>query len=671
MTLYLYIMKRIFAGLLLSAFCGCACAAPAGQHTFAIADGQFLYDGKPTAIYSGEMHYERVPAPYWRHRLKMMKAMGLNAVATYVFWNFHEVAPGKWDWTTDEHNLRKFVQTAQEEDMLVILRPGPYCCAEWEYGGYPWWLQQQEGLVVRCYNQPFLDACRTYVNQLADQVRDLQITHGGPIVMVQAENEFGSYVSQRPDIPLEEHKRYSAAIRQTLIDAGFDIPMFTSDGSWLFEGGAIEGALPTANGEDNVENRKKVVDAYHGGKGPYMVAEFYPGWLDHWNEPFVRVPAEHTIRQTQKYLDNGVNFNFYMVHGGTNFGFWAGANYNNETNIQPDITSYDYDAPISEAGWATEKYMGIRELMKKYVKYDVPEVPERIPVVKLPELYFDKTVDVLPLLEQQKPVTADEPLHFEDLGQGFGYVLYRRHFNQPISGVMRVPGIADFATVYVDGKKVGELNRVLDCDSLQIDIPFNSTLDILVENLGRINYGARIVENHKGITQPITIGGSRISGNWNMYGLPLSQMPAVDALPEGYKTGCPVYYRAKFTLDKVGDTFLDMEKWGKGIVFVNGHNLGRYWKVGPQQTLYLPGCWLKEGENEVVVFEQLNDHRKYSLSSVTEPVLEKLQTASAETETADEVIARLLQENAALREQITALQKQMEEMKAPKKRGKK
>lgn len=664
-------MKRIFAGLLLSAFCGCACAAPAGQHTFAIADGQFLYDGKPTAIYSGEMHYERVPAPYWRHRLKMMKAMGLNAVATYVFWNFHEVAPGKWDWTTDEHNLRKFVQTAQEEDMLVILRPGPYCCAEWEYGGYPWWLQQQEGLVVRCYNQPFLDACRTYVNQLADQVRDLQITHGGPIVMVQAENEFGSYVSQRPDIPLEEHKRYSAAIRQTLIDAGFDIPMFTSDGSWLFEGGAIEGALPTANGEDNVENLKKVVDAYHGGKGPYMVAEFYPGWLDHWNEPFVRVPAEHTIRQTQKYLDNGVNFNFYMVHGGTNFGFWAGANYNNETNIQPDLTSYDYDAPISEAGWATEKYMGIRELMKKYVKYDVPEVPERIPVVKLPELYFDKTVDVLPLLEQQKPVTADEPLHFEDLGQGFGYVLYRRHFNQPISGVMRVPGIADFATVYVDGKKVGELNRVLDCDSLQIDIPFNSTLDILVENLGRINYGARIVENHKGITQPITIGGSRISGNWNMYGLPLSQMPAVDALPEGYKTGCPVYYRAKFTLDKVGDTFLDMEKWGKGIVFVNGHNLGRYWKVGPQQTLYLPGCWLKEGENEVVVFEQLNDHRMYSLSSVTEPVLEKLQTASAETETADEVIARLLQENAALREQITALQKQMEEMKAPKKRGKK
>ncbi len=663
-------MKRIFASLFLAFLCGNAVAAPAGQHTFAIKDGHFIYDGQPTPIYSGEMHYERVPASYWRHRLKMMKAMGLNAVATYVFWNFHEVAPGKWDWSTDEHNLRKFVQTAAEEDMMVILRPGPYCCAEWEFGGYPWWLQQQEGLVIRSFNQPFLDACRTYINQLAAQVGDLQVTHGGPVVMVQAENEFGSYVSQRQDIPLEEHKRYSSAIRQILIDAGFDIPMFTSDGSWLFEGGAIEGALPTANGEDNVENLKKVVDAYHGGEGPYMVAEFYPGWLDHWNEPFVRIPAEKIVRQTQKYLDNGVNFNFYMVHGGTNFGFWAGANYNNDTNIQPDITSYDYDAPISEAGWATEKYMGVRELMKKYVPYEVPDVPERIPVVELPEIFFEKSVDVLSVLEGQTPVIADEPLTFEELGQGFGYVLYRRHFNQPISGMMRVPGIADFATVYVDGKKVGELNRLLDSDSLKVDIPFNSTLDILVENVGRINYGARIVENHKGITQPITIDGSRISGSWSMYGLSLSEMPDVKSMPEGYKTGRPVYYAASFTLDKVGDTFLDMEKWGKGIVYVNGHHLGRYWKVGPQQTLYLPGCWLKEGRNDIVVFEQLNDQRKYSLTSVTEPVLDKLQADAAESESAEEVIARLLRENAALREQISTLEKQMEELKAPKKRRK-
>jgi len=638
------------------------------KHTFEIKDGNFVYDGKPTMIYSGEMHFARVPQAYWRHRLQMMKAMGLNAVASYVFWNFHEVAPGKWDWTTDEHNIRKFVQTAQEENMLVILRPGPYCCAEWEYGGYPWWLQQTPGLVIRANNQMFLDSCRVYINQLADQLRDLQVTHGGPIVMVQAENEFGSYVSQRKDIPLEEHKKYSSAIRQQLIDAGFDIPMFTSDGSWLFKGGAIEGALPTANGEDNIENLKKVVNEYHDGVGPYMVAEFYPGWLDHWNEPFQKVSTESVVNQTRAYIENNIHFNFYMVHGGTNFGFWSGANYSNKTNIQPDLTSYDYDAPISEAGWATEKFMGIRELMQKSVSYKIPAVPEQIPVISIPEIAFDRTADVFSMAEQVKAVESDEPMNFENLGQGFGYVLYRRHFNQPITGLMKVPGIADFATVYVNGKKIGELNRLIDCDSIFVDIPFNSTLELLVENCGRINYGARITENHKGITQPITINGNQISGSWKMYGLPFASMPDVTALPQSYESGKPVLYRGKFTLSDVGDTFLDMEKWGKGIVFVNGHNLGRYWKIGPQQTLYLPGCWLKKGENEIVVFEQLNDYRKYTLSGVTTPVLDKLAQGEVEQDKPEEIIARQAAEISALRKEIEELRSQIQKTQNRKRR---
>ena len=248
--------------LLLLAVCllaaGSVVAAKQTKHTFAIANGNFIYDGKPTQIHSGEMHYARVPAPYWRHRMKMMKAMGLNAVATYIFWNHHETSPGVWDWTTGTHNLRQFIKTAGEEGLMVILRPGPYCCAEWEFGGYPWWLQKTKGLVIRTDNQPFLDSCRVYIGQLASQLRDLQITHGGPIVMVQAENEFGSYVAQRKDIPLETHRAYSAKIRQQLLDAGFDVPMFTSDGSWLFQGGTIEGALPTANGESDVVQLKKV-----------------------------------------------------------------------------------------------------------------------------------------------------------------------------------------------------------------------------------------------------------------------------------------------------------------------------------------------------------------------------------------------------------------------------
>ena len=298
------------------------------KHTFEIKDGNFVYDGKAIQIHSGEMHYSRVPAPYWHHRLKMMKAMGLNAVATYVFWNNHEVAPGKWDWTTGSRNIRAFLKAASDEGMMVILRPGPYACGEWEFGGYPWWLQKVKGMEIRTYNQPFLDSCRVYINELAAQVADYQITKGGPIVMVQAENEFGSYVEQRPDVSLEMHRKYSGAIKDMLIEAGFNIPMFTSDGSWLFEGGVIDGALPTANGEDDVENLRNTVNQYHGGVGPYMVAEFYPGWLDHWNEPFVKRTAERMVKQTKKYLDAGVSFNYYMVHGGTNFGFTAGANYN-------------------------------------------------------------------------------------------------------------------------------------------------------------------------------------------------------------------------------------------------------------------------------------------------------------------------------------------------------
>lgn len=619
-------MKRLRIAIVscLLLMTGSLFAAQQARHTFSIQNGNFLYDGKPIQIHSGEMHYERVPAPYWRHRLKMMKAMGLNAVATYVFWNYHEVAPGKWDWKTGNRNIREFLKACQEEGMLVILRPGPYGCGEWEFGGYPWWLQKTKGLVIRTDNQQFLDSCRAYINQLAGQVRDLQITNGGPIVMVQVENEFGSYVAQRKDIPLEVHKSYNAKIRQMLLDAGFNIHTFTSDGSWLFKGGSIEGALPTANGEDNIENLKKVVNEYHHGVGPYMVAEFYPGWLDHWNEPFQKVSTQAVVKQAKKYLEAGINFNIYMVHGGTNFGFTSGANYGNAKDIQPDITSYDYDAPISEAGWNTPKYDSLRALMMKYVKYKVPAVPTRIPVIALPHITLNKTIDLFQVINKMQPVENDKPMTFEDLNQGFGYVLYRRHFNQPINGMMRVPGIADYGIVYVNGKKVGELNRLTGKDSIEVNIPFNSTLDILVENCGRINYGARITENLKGIIQPITIEGNEITGNWQMYQLPMDKMPDTKTLPAGYEAGKPVLYSGTFTVNQVGDTFLDMEKWGKGIVFVNGINLGRYWKVGPQQTLYLPGCFLKKGKNEIVIFEQQNDTKKNEVAGVTQPVLDKL-----------------------------------------------
>ena len=594
------------------------------NHSFAISDGEFMYDGKPVKIHSGEMHFARVPHEYWKQRLQMIKAMGLNAVATYVFWNFHETAPGVWDFTTGDRNIREFIKLAGDEGLMVILRPGPYACAEWEFGGYPWWLQKNKDLVIRTNNKPFLDSCNVYIAKLVEQVKDLQVTRGGPIIMIQAENEFGSYVAQRKDIPLAEHKIYSRAIKEQLLKAGVEVPLFTSDGSWLIEGGAIEGAMPTANGEDDVDKLKKVVNQFHDNKGPYMVAEFYPGWLDHWAEPFEKVSVETVVNQMRKYLDSGVSFNYYMVHGGANFGFSSGANYDKNHDIQPDITSYDYDAPISEAGWATPKYHAIRDELKKYVSATIPEIPAAFPVIVIPSIKFTKAVDISALKAKIKPIVNDQLLTFEDLNQGYGYVLYSRKFQLPVKGKLEINGLRDFAIVYVNGEKVGELNRYFKNYSMDIDIPVNATLEILVENMGRINYGSEIIHNLKGIISPVVINGSEISGNWQMYKFPLDVKPNLSSYTGKNIKGRPTFYSAKFLLKQTGDTFLDMRSWGKGIVFINGHNLGRYWHLGPQQTLFVPGVWLKKGENEIVIFEQLNDVLHSEISSLATPILDEL-----------------------------------------------
>ena len=609
-------MKK-FPLLFLTLLLVAGCSFCQQKHTFVIKDGNFLYDGKPIQIHSGEMHFARVPKPYWKQRLQMMKAMGLNTVATYVFWNYHETTPGVWDFKTGNKNIVDFLKTAQEVGLFVILRPGPYACAEWEFGGFPWWLQKVDSLELRTYNKPFLDSCKTYINHLAAQVKDLQITHGGPIIMVQAENEFGSYVAQRKDIPLEAHKKYSAAIKKELLDAGFDVPLFTSDGSWLFEGGTISGALPAANGEDNIDNLKKVVNEYHNNEGPYMVAEFYPGWLDHWAEPFQKVPVKDVVDQTEKYLEAGVSFNFYMEHGGTNFAFTSGANYNKDHDIQPDITSYDYDAPISEAGWATPKYLALRKLFQQYLSYKLPPVPSPEPVIAIPDIKLTKAVSLFDLKSKMHPVVNNTPQTFEQLNQGYGYVLYSRKFKNAIKGNLEIKGLRDFAVLFVNQKKACVLNRYYNNFSCNIDIPAGGTLDVLVENMGRINYGAEIIHNLKGIISPVKIDDKEILGDWKMYQFPMDSQPDPTAYGSGYTKNVPVIYNGSFSLSKTGDTFLDMRKFGKGIVFVNGHNLGRYWNVGPQQTLYLPGCWLKKGRNTISVFEEINDNQQKEISGIT------------------------------------------------------
>jgi len=622
--LFVKIMKKFFLFVLMIIFVSVQSFCQR-KHSFLIKDGNFLYDGKPVQIHSGEMHFARVPKPYWKQRLQMMKAMGLNTVATYVFWNYHETAPGVWDFKTGNKNIADFIKTAQEVGLFVILRPGPYACAEWEFGGFPWWLQKNDSLELRTYNQPFLDSCKTYINQLAAQVKNLQITNGGPIIMVQVENEFGSYVAQRKDIPLEVDKKYTAAIKKDLVNAGFNVPLFTSDGSWLFEGGTVAGALPAANGEDNIDNLKKVINQYHNNEGPYMVAEFYPGWLDHWAEPFQKVAVKNVVDQTEKYLKAGVSFNFYMIHGGTNFGFTSGANYNKDHDIQPDITSYDYDAPISEAGWATPKYMALRKLFQQYLPGKLPPVPSPAPVIAIPNIKLNKVTSLFSLKEKMTPVESNSPQTFEDLNQGYGYVLYSRMFKNAVKGKLEIKGLRDYAIVYVNEKKACVLNRYYNNYSCEIDIPQNATLDIFVENMGRINYGAEIIHNLKGIITPVKIDDKEITGDWKMYQFPMDQQPLLKDNGNEYTKNVPVIYNGSFSLTKTGDTFLDMRKFGKGIVFINGHNLGGYWTVGPQQTLYLPGCWLKKGKNTIAVFEELNNEQQQELSGIKTPILDELK----------------------------------------------
>lgn len=589
---------------------------------FEIKNGHFLLNGKPFTIYSGEMHYPRVPSEYWKHRMQMMKAMGLNTVTTYVFWNYHEEAPGKWNFS-GEKDLRRFIKTAQEVGLYVIIRPGPYVCAEWEFGGYPWWLQKNKNLEIRRDNKAFLDECEKYINQLVGQIVPLQINNGGPVIMVQAENEFGSYVAQRKDIPLEEHRKYSHKIKDMLLKGGITVPLFTSDGSSLFKGGSIDGALPTANGESDIEVLKKSINEYNGGKGPYMVAEYYPGWLDHWAEPFVKVAAEEVVKQTDLYIKNGVSFNYYMIHGGTNFGFTSGANYNKDFDIQPDITSYDYDAPISESGWATPKYNALREIFQKINPGQLPEVPKAPKVITIPAIGFTKVASLFDVISKIKPVTGDQPLTFEDLNIGNGYVVYRRLSDKAQKGLLEIRGLRDYANIYVNGVWKGELNRINKKYAVDIDLKAGDRLDIMVENMGRINYGAEIVHNLKGIIEPVRINGSTVSGNWQMFSLPFDQFPKHTYQKKNIADRVPVIQEAEFKLDETGDTFLDMRNFGKGIVFINGKNIGRYWSVaGPQQTLYIPGVWLKKGKNLIQVFEQIRPQN--TVSSIDHPILDQL-----------------------------------------------
>jgi beta-galactosidase len=584
-------------------------------HSFALGDSNFLLDGKPFQIISGEMHYPRVPREAWRARMKMAKAMGLNTIGTYVFWNIHEPEKDQFDFTGN-NDVAEFVRIASEEGLWVILRPSPYVCAEWEFGGYPYWLQNEKGLIVRSKEARYLEEYRKYILAVGKQLAPLQINHGGNILMVQVENEYGSYGSD---------KEYLDINRKLFIEAGFDGLLYDCDPDADLSKGHLPGLLAAVNGLDKPAKVKKLINENHGGKGPYFIAEWYPAWFDWWGTKHHTVPADKYTGRLDSVLSAGISINMYMFHGGTTRGFMNGANYNDKNPYEPQISSYDYDAPLDEAGNATEKFFRFREVIQKHLPpgQQLPEVPPARPAIRIPAIQFSQSASLSDLLPA--PEKNERPLTFEDLGQAYGFVLYRHAIDHAAgTGMLKIKDLRDYALVYVNGHRAGILDRRHYQDSLLLDLPDGKVvIDILVENLGRINFGPYLLKNTKGITEKVTLSGEELKG-WEMYRLPFANTANVRFSNDVPVGDGPMLHKGSFTLQDTGDTWLDMSQWGKGVAWVNGHNLGRYWSIGPQQTLYVPAEWLNKGANEIIVLELLKPGTP-TLQGLDKPVLNVLK----------------------------------------------
>ncbi|MEN6310575.1 MAG: beta-galactosidase family protein [Acidobacteriota bacterium] len=560
--------------------------------SFRFEGRQFLLNGKPFRIMAGDMHFQRIPREYWADRLIKLRAAGLNTVCTYVFWNALEPEPGRWD-LAGSNDLAAFIRTAERAGLWVVLRPGPYACAEWDFGGLPAWLLRTPDIKVRCSDARYLAACQSYVRKIADEVRALQIPRGGPLLMVQIENEYGSYGNDRG---------YLAALKKMWEEAGIEVPFYTADGAapHMLEAGTVAGA---AIGLDPGTSAKDFEEADKlGAAVPVFCSELYPGWLTHWGEPWARVKTEAVLADLDWLLANGKSFSFYMFHGGTNFGFWAGANFSDK--YEPDLTSYDYDAPLDEAGRPTAKYFAIRDLLRRFQPKGtvLPALPKPLAAIEIPEIAFPEGASLFDNLPEA--VRSPQPRPMESLGQNHGLVLYRTTLVGRRSGRLKITDLHDYANVYVDGKYLGTLSRTRG--ETAIDIPKSDPphrrLDILVEAMGRINYGPLLLDR-KGITDRVTLDNMTLM-DWEVFGLPLEE----DDLA-GLRYGAPaaatpgVFYRGAFELAETGDTYLDMAAWKKGVVWVNGRNLGRYWDIGPQKRLFCPAPFLRVGRNEIVVLD--------------------------------------------------------------------
>jgi len=573
--------------------------AQKAKHTFTLGTSEFLLDGQPFQIISGEMHPARIPAEYWLHRIKMAKAMGCNTISAYIFWNYHESEEGVFDFTTGNHNIAEFIKIVREEEMWLILRPGPYVCAEWELGGIPPYLLRIPDIKLRCMDPRYMAAAERYINRLAEEIKPYLITKGGPLLMIQIENEYGSFGNDR---------QYLLRLKEVWSASGIDVPTFTGDGptTYMLEAGSLPGSavgLDSGNSPAGFELANKMNPGV-----PVFSSETYPGWLTHWGEKWAKRDTAGLLKEVKFLMDNKKSFNFYVIHGGTNFGFTAGANSGGK-GYEPDVTSYDYDAPVNEQGNATLKYIALRNLIGSYLPKGkkLPPIPDPVTSIELTSVVmypFTTVWDNLSL-----PVNSVQPKTFEAYGQDYGFILYKTELIGHKKGKLTVTDIHDYATVFLNGEYIGKLDRREGINT--IDIPASNVefpvLEIFVEAMGRINFAQYFIDR-KGITDRVTLNGMTLM-NWKVYNLPMDRKFIYDLRSSGKTLNKPgVFFKGNFILSKQGgispgDTFIDVSNYIKGIVWVNGHNLGRYWDIGPQKRLYCPASWLKDGMNEIIIFD--------------------------------------------------------------------
>ena len=586
--------------------------------TFEAGKNEFMLNGKPYIIRAGELHYSRIPREYWDHRIKMAKAMGMNTVCIYLFWNFHEQQEGVFDFT-GQKDVAEFVRLIQKNGMYCILRPGPYVCAEWDMGGLPWWLLKKKDLQVRRRSDEFfMSKVKTYLNEAGKQLAPLQIQNGGPIIMVQVENEYGTWGSDG---------KYMEIMRDNIREAGFDkAQLLRCDWSSNFYKYKLDGAVNALNfgAGSNIDDQFRKFKEMNP-TSPLMCGEYWTGWFDQWGRPHETRNINSFIGSLKDMMDRKISFSLYMAHGGTSFAQWAGAN---APAYAPTTSSYDYNAPIDEAGNPTDKFYAIRDLLKNYLQEgetlpDIPQNPEK--TITIPAINFTQTANLFENLPTAKQSETVKPMEFFD--QGWGSIIYRKTIPAcKDKQKLIIKDVHDWATVFINGKAIAKLDRRRSENTVEIPVlKSKARLDILVEGMGRVNYGEAIIDR-KGITEKVLLSDGKTETDlkdWTIFNLPVDYNFQIKAkFNTKFVTG-PAWYKATFNLTETGYTYLNMSTWGKGMVWVNGFNLGRFWKIGPTQTLCVPGCFLKKGENEIIVFD-IDKPTATSIEGLNHAILDKI-----------------------------------------------